>query len=74
MYFEVEGIDNEAFKLLSDEDIKELIPKIGPRLKFIEKYRKYINNVSVCLTNVQGGLEVASQYDNNLHVRWALQY
>lgn len=32
-------------KLLTLETIKELIPKVGPRLKFIEKWKIYVAEV-----------------------------
>ncbi|XP_064624766.1 uncharacterized protein LOC135486147 isoform X2 [Lineus longissimus] len=37
-----EGIDEEAFCMLDDEIIKELIPKIGTRMKFARKYRNLL--------------------------------
>lgn len=56
------GIDDEAFLLLNDDSIKELIPNMGVRLKFKKKYcdymavemknknvgRKYLINKNLC--------------------------
>ncbi|KAK5897602.1 hypothetical protein CesoFtcFv8_010649 [Champsocephalus esox] len=37
--FKDEGIDEESFLLLDEGTISQLIPKAGPRLKFLNKFR-----------------------------------
>lgn len=36
-----EGVDEAAFNLLTENFIADLVPRIGPRLKFLAKYREY---------------------------------
>ncbi|XP_014861719.1 PREDICTED: nuclear GTPase SLIP-GC-like isoform X1 [Poecilia mexicana] len=38
--FKDEGIDRESFDMLQDADIEKLIPKMGPRLKFKNLFRR----------------------------------
>ncbi|KAJ8038541.1 hypothetical protein HOLleu_15992 [Holothuria leucospilota] len=38
-HFKENGIDESALPLLDEDTIKELIPKIGERLKFIRQWR-----------------------------------
>ncbi|KAK9674709.1 hypothetical protein QE152_g40916 [Popillia japonica] len=40
--FQNNEIDELSFNALTDEDIKELIPVLGPRKKFILKYNVYV--------------------------------
>lgn len=44
-------IDEEAFNLLDSESIKELVPQIGKRLKFIKLYDQFkkVYNISILL-------------------------
>lgn len=47
-----QGIDQEAFSLLTIDTISELIPKLGDRVKFIRKHQKYYlvnNGVSIAV-------------------------
>ena len=37
--FADEGFDDESFALLTDETIKEVIPKLGLRIKFMSLHR-----------------------------------
>lgn len=37
--FKEEGIDEESFLLLDEATINQLIPRAGPRLKFLKKFR-----------------------------------
>ncbi|KAF2882000.1 hypothetical protein ILUMI_24181 [Ignelater luminosus] len=39
-----QGIDMEIFNNLSDDMIKELIPKIGTRCKFLQKWKLYVSS------------------------------
>ncbi|CAH1155017.1 unnamed protein product [Phaedon cochleariae] len=39
--FEEQGIDEEAFNYLTEEVIKDLIPKIGDRIKFTRHYQAF---------------------------------
>lgn len=39
-------ITDESFRLLDEETIHALIPKIGPRLIFKEKLKKYLKETS----------------------------
>ena len=40
------GIDEEAFGLLDENTIKDLIPKVGPRLKFLHHFNQMSHKVS----------------------------
>ena len=35
-------IDEEAMKLLNEENVKQLIPKIGLRVKFLNKWKLHV--------------------------------
>lgn len=39
-------VDEDSFKLLDNELIKELFPKVGPRSKFTRKYQEYMSNLN----------------------------
>ncbi|XP_051979327.1 uncharacterized protein LOC127640673 isoform X2 [Xyrauchen texanus] len=39
--FRDEDIDEEAFLLLDEDTIKNLVPKVGPRLKFLSLFREF---------------------------------
>ncbi|XP_018576806.2 uncharacterized protein LOC108915301 [Anoplophora glabripennis] len=41
--FEAEGIDDESFNLLDDQTIKALIPKVGPRLIFKNRFKTFLD-------------------------------
>ncbi|CAH0549766.1 unnamed protein product [Brassicogethes aeneus] len=43
--FEENAIDLESFNLLNEHLIKEIIPKIGHRLKFLKKFEEYKQNI-----------------------------
>lgn len=43
------SIDLQSFKLLQESDIRNLIPKLGPRLKLIQRWREYLINVKLIL-------------------------
>lgn len=38
-----EDIDEEAFLLLDEDTIKNLVPKVGPRLKFLRLFREFVS-------------------------------
>ncbi|XP_078140987.1 uncharacterized protein LOC139931527 isoform X1 [Centroberyx gerrardi] len=40
--FEDEGIDKESFLILDDSDIKDVIPKVGPRAKFKKRLKELL--------------------------------
>lgn len=44
--FQEEEIDEGAFKCLKYDMIKELIPKVGKRAKFVQKYEEYKENLT----------------------------
>ena len=37
------AIDMQAMKLLTEADIKQLIPKVGLRVKFLDKWRSDVS-------------------------------
>ncbi|ROI15540.1 hypothetical protein DPX16_0772 [Anabarilius grahami] len=39
-----EEIDEEAFLLLDEDTIKNLVPKVGPRLKFLRLFREFLGH------------------------------
>lgn len=41
-----EEIDEGAFKCLKYDMIKEIIPKVGKRAKFVQKYEEYKENLT----------------------------
>ncbi|XP_038595263.1 uncharacterized protein LOC119918520 [Micropterus salmoides] len=43
--FKEEGIDEESFILLDEPTINQLIPRAGPRLKFLKKFRELVSSV-----------------------------
>ena len=45
-------IDGEAFQLLSDDDMKDLVPLFGPRAKLIKKRNEA---TSMTVTEAQNG-------------------
>lgn len=53
-----QGIDKHALQLLDETAIKELVPKVGERLKFLEKWKK-----EVSLTVNRDATEVATVLD-----------
>lgn len=44
--FQEEEIDESAFKCLKYDMIKEIIPKVGKRAKFVQKYEEYKENLT----------------------------
>lgn len=44
--FQEEEIDEGAFKCLKYDMIKEIIPKVGKRAKFVQKYEEYKENLT----------------------------
>ncbi|XP_049331036.1 uncharacterized protein LOC103026616 [Astyanax mexicanus] len=42
--FKEEGIDEESFLLLDEATINQLIPRAGPRLKFLQKFRNFVGS------------------------------
>ncbi|XP_055624026.1 uncharacterized protein LOC129767320 isoform X2 [Toxorhynchites rutilus septentrionalis] len=44
--FQEEDIDEGAFKCLKYDMIKEIIPKVGKRAKFVQKYEEYKENLT----------------------------
>lgn len=45
--FNDEGIDEEAFNILDDDTVKQLIPKAGLRLKFRRNYNILMNAAKI---------------------------
>lgn len=45
--FDEEGIAEEAFKILDDDTVRQLIPKAGLRLKFRRSYNILMNESKI---------------------------
>lgn len=46
LYLSEEGIDEESFNLLDEATIIHLIPRAGPRLKFLKKFRELVRSMT----------------------------
>lgn len=57
-HFVDNDVDGEAFMLLEEPDIKELIPSIGGRRKLIAR-RKMLSNKTVTETPMKEQIEVS---------------
>jgi len=49
LLFSAEDIEIEQLDILTEEDLKLLIPHIGPRRKFLNKLKKYLCEVYLFL-------------------------
>lgn len=48
MIYTEQDIDEDALLLLTEEGLKEIIPKVGPRMKFLAKLKAFqtLNTIS----------------------------
>ncbi|XP_025831099.1 uncharacterized protein LOC108738441 isoform X2 [Agrilus planipennis] len=59
--WEGHGIDEEAFNLLTENDVKDLIPRIGLRRKFLHKFQEY-KTVSRLIETTDEGKIIKASY------------
>ncbi|XP_078025270.1 uncharacterized protein LOC144463739 [Epinephelus lanceolatus] len=65
--FKDEGIDEESFLLLDEGTIKQLIPKAGPRLKFLKNFSGFSQDIRQILTgSTEGKLILESLDEENV--------